>query len=401
MAARLPQALAMVLLAAAVSLALLTTAAAERRARVSVSGAETMERGRFAGRCGVRNIRKLMAALSRGEETPPATEPEDISAQERDCAAASLSLDPARADRLARGSAGIAASVGAARSPTLVGKLRQLYREGDVEALQARGRRAQEETATGRQLNKVLERAEQDAQGLIGGPDRLREVERRAAAEVSSDGVLRHESCKQLPLQEEGSDRQNCLARAEIRDYKCDLHRRVSLNWQGNYLSCPISDPVFWVDASYDEGGRQDRVGLRVPCEVPEEGKMPIDFAATEARRPCGSTPIYQRRQLQLGGQTNHVIAASFGNSNCQTVQVESRLECGLGGDAGRCRVEAAFSRLVEVPAPPWHRLATLEEWREIGSVAVDFDRPQRVPLISASWDESNCSLFDGLAGGS
>ena len=399
MAPRLPQALAMAVLAAAVSPALSTTAAAERRARVSVSGAETMERGRVAGRCGVRNIRKLMAALSRGEESPPATEPEDISAQERDCAAASL--EPARAARLAQGLAGIAASVGAARSPTLVGGLRQLYREGDVEALQLRGRRAQEETATGRQLNKVLERAEQDAQGLAGGPDRLREVERRAAAGVSSDGVLRHESCKQLPLQEEGSDRQNCLARAEIRDYKCDIHRRVSLLWQGNYLICPNSDPVFWVDASYDEGGRQDRVGLRVPCELPEEGKMPVDFAATEAWRLCGSTPIYQRRQLQLDGQTNHVIAASFGNSYCQTVQVEARLECGLGGEAGRCRVEAAFSRLVEVPAPPGHRLATLEEWREIGSVAVDFDRPQRVPLISASWDESNCSLFDGLAGGS
>ena len=315
-----------------------------------------------------------------------------MSQQERDCAAASLSLDPAWAARSARG---LAAAIGSARSPTLVGELRQLYRQGDVEVLRDRGRRAQEETAAGRQLNKVLDRGEQDVQGLAGGPERFREVERRATAEASNDGVLRHESCQRLPLQEEGSERQSCLAQAEIRDYECDLHRRLSFDWRGGPLLCPPSDPVVWVAAAYDEGGRQDRVGLRVPCDFPEEGQVPVDFAATEAGRSCGSLPMYQRRQPQLGGQTNFEILASYGSRSCQTVRVGVHLECGLGSDRRRCRIEAAFSRLV------FRRLSTGQGWREIGSIAVDFHRPHRVPFISRSWDESNCSLFDGLTGGS
>ncbi len=395
MAARLSQALAAAGLLAAVSTA--PVAAADRDAREPpASAAEAGERGRFVGRCGARNIRKLMAALAgRG---PPETDAAGLSEEERHCASASLSLDAARAARSGQGLASGATAVGSERSPALVNDLQQLYRDGDVGALQARGRRVQQETAAGRQLNRVLERGDGDARALAGGPERLREVERRASARASDDGVLRHESCRQLPLQEESPEPQSCLAQAEIRDYDCDLHRTVRLDWQNGALSCPEADPSSWTAASYDEGGLQDRVGLRVPCEFSEEGQLTVDLAATEAGRRCGSLTLYQRRQLGVGATAQYSIRASFGPRSCQTVRVGARLECGLGGDSGRCRIQASFSRFVEVPAPSWQNQPTTFELRVIASIALNFYRPRALPAVSSSWDESSCALFDGLS---
>ena len=391
--------IAAVLAAAALSPAPPATAG-ENTGVPSVSAAGASERGRFISRCGSRNIQKLMAAMASAGGTPPAAESASTSPQEQDCAAASLSLDSERAARSVRRLAGGASSVGSERSPELVGDLQQSYQEGDLESLQARGRQLQEESAAGRQLRKVLERGDQDAQALAGGADRLREIERRAAADISDDGVLRHESCRQLPLQQGDTEPQSCLARAEIRDYQCDLRQRIRISWEGSPRLCSPEDPSSWTRASHDEGGREDRVGLRVPCEYVAQDRVVVEFAATEGWRRCGSLPVYQSRQLEVGASAQQEIRASFGARNCQSVRVQARLECGLGGTRRRCRIQASFSRIVEVAAPHWHNSPTVRERRVIGSVDLNFSRPAIIPLIQSSWDGSSCSLFEGLTEG-